>query len=197
MNPRHLVDAKPTALFTFVTAFSTANYKPAHWDSISTSISLNELLSSDKNDLPWIKFTLELMSLDVQETLLLNKVFSSQFLSQHLVREYNTLDYLQLLTLHQSVQVLCPDYAGERLGQRYLDKGIELMFTKQECPLSQFVAFAYGGQEFVRNKVKTRLNHFLDHVLVFDASGKVVKADLDQLEGVHWNDIRLNEGEKA
>lgn len=176
-RPELLINARPTVLFTYVTALATAYYKPAKWSTIQQFIIKSDLFRIERNDFPWIKFALELLSLNVYDKQMLNKVFSNDFLQTHLQRVNNTLDYLQLLMLHQAVQILRPEYDGNRLDDQFIDKAVSIMFAKQECPLQEYVENAFGGAHAVRSKLKTRQGHFIDHMVVLDTNGEaVVKA---------------------
>lgn len=166
-KPSSLSEAKPTALFTFVTAFSTANYTTENWDLIKQSIKENSMLRSNKIELPWMKFSLELISLGCYDKNLMERIFSDNFLDQHLSRDYNLLDYLQFLALYQSVVLLHPEYDGNLPSKRHLDLAIEFNFEKNEFPLSKFLSFSFGENLFY-TKMRTKFGHCLDHVIAFD-----------------------------
>lgn len=166
-KPSSLSEARPTALFTFVTAFSTANYRTENWELIKSTIKENSLLRSNKIELPWMKFSLELISLGCYDKNLMEKIFSDNFLDQHLSRDYNLLDYLQFLALYQSIVLLHPEYDGNLPSKRHLDMAIEFNFEKNDFPLSKFLSFSFGENLFY-TKMRTKFGHFLDHVMAFD-----------------------------
>lgn len=166
-NPEKISDAKPLVLFTFVTAFSTANYTAENWSTIIEHIVKNRLLRSEKNELPWLKFSVELISLGCFDEKMLEKIFDKHFLYRHLSREYNFLDHLLLLLLYQSVVLLCPGYQGPLPGPELIEKAIELSLEKTSFPLQDKLEYAYNGKDFVRTKITTRYGHLIDHVVVF------------------------------
>lgn len=167
-KPTDLSEAKPSQLFTFVSAFSTANYTTTdNWDLIKNTIKENSLLRSEKNELPWMKFSLELFSIGCYDKNLIEKLFSDEFLDRHLSRDYNLLDYLQFLVLYQSVALLHPEYDGNLPNKKHLDQAIEFNFEKNEFPLSKLLSFAFGENLFY-TKMRTKFGHFLDHVIAFD-----------------------------
>lgn len=189
-KPEFLINAKPTVLLTYVTAVSTANYKPQQWDIITTFINKNELMNLHKNGLPWIKFSLELLSIGVYNINSLSKLFNYDFLHKLLMREYNTLDYLQLLLLYQGVCTLIHDYDGSVIDDYFINKAIEITFAKQECPLKIATEHIFGGEDYVHSKVKSKYGHFVDHVIVFNENHEAVKCKNDSLKnGANMEDI--------
>lgn len=166
-KPTTLSEARPSVLFTLVTAFSSANYKTANWNLIQGAIKENSLLRSTKNEFPWMRFSVELISLGIYDKNLIEKIFSDEFLDCHLSRDYNLLDYLQFLTLYQSVVLMHPEYDGNLPSKRHLDLAIEFNFEKTDFPLSKFLSFAFGDNLFY-TKMRTKIGHCLDHVIAFD-----------------------------
>lgn len=191
-----MINARPTVLFTYVTGLATANYKPAKWSTIQQFIIKNDLFRLERKDLPWIKFALELLSLDVCDRQMLNTIFSNDFLQTHLQRENNTLDYLQLLMLHQAVQILRPEYDGNRLDDQFIDKAVSITFAKQECPLQEYVEQAFGGAHVVRNKLKTRHGHFIDHMVVLDGNGEAVERSSSEGDKEFFDEISIGSNER-
>lgn len=155
----------------------------------------NDLMNVNKNELPWIKFSLELLSIDVYNQNIFNKLFNADFLQKHLMREYNVLDYLQLLMLHQGVNTLIPDYKGILIDDYYVSKATELTFTKQDCPLKSVLEHIYGGEENVYSKVKTKYGHFIDHVIVFNENGEVATSEGLKI-GANFENIQCGLNEK-
>lgn len=193
-----LTEAKPIAIFTYVAAISTANYKPMYWESIKPLFAKNSLLQSDFNELPWIKFTLELLSIDVYNSNLIGRIFSNTFLEKYLRQDNKFLDHMQLLLLFQSVKIFYPEYDGPTLDEQYKNRAIELKLAKNECPLTDVVHYCFGGREFVYSRVRTRLGHFIDHVIVFDENGDVVKCNQNaQQLGDFYEDLPIKTNEKA
>lgn len=195
-RPELLINARPTVLFTYVTALATANYKPAKWSTIQQFIIKNDLFRIERNDLPWIKFALELLSLDVYDRQMLNTIFSTEFLQTHLQRANNTLDYLQLLMLHQAVQILRPEYDGNRLDDQFIDKAVSITFAKQECPLQEYVEHAFGGAQLVRSKLKTRQGHFIDHMVVLNENGEAVARSFREDDEEFFDEISIEPNER-
>lgn len=77
--------------------------------------------------LPWAKFCLELASLGHFEDKLLSRIFCNEFIEEYLLRENNTLDYLQLFTLHEAVNTF---YSQEyKLPPELLEKAKNLYPT--------------------------------------------------------------------
>ena len=195
-KPQLLSNAKPTALFTYVSALATANFKPPHWDRVASLILENNLIKEQKNELPWIKFFLELMSLGVYDKDMLSNLFDIDFLEKHLMRTNNKNNYLQLLLLHQAVQIFLPDYDGNTIDQQFINYATELTYNKHETPLKESVQYCFGGADFVRSNVKTRFGHFIDHIIVFDENGEPVRCQ-DLSEEQRFEDIKIHKTQRA
>lgn len=172
--PELLSSANQTILLTFVTSMSTAFYKPICWDGLKKHVLLNPILRSTKTEWPWLRFILELLVLDVTDHERLNTLCHPEFLLAQTKRGFYALDYLQILLLHQAIEILLPDYTGNRLEAHLVQKSIELQMQRQECPLKSMVEFAFGGVDNVYSQVQTKYGHYMDHLLVFDARGEVV-----------------------
>lgn len=101
-----LANARTNILFGFINCLANNNYTPdpKQWTEITRQISMNPILDAKNAALPWTKVCLELASLGYYDDRLLSRVFSKPFLDEFLSRPDNTLDYLQLLTLHEAVK---------------------------------------------------------------------------------------------
>lgn len=163
-------DASPSIIFTLVSAFSLANYTPMNWDVMSQSIAKSKLLRNPTNNLPWLKFVLEFISLGSLSENLLIKIFSDDFLTAFLARDNPTLDYLQLLSLHQIISILHPNYCGPLPDTKYIDRAIEILKKKEPSPLGESLKCAFG-EDFVVNRTVTQHGHLIDHLIAFDEGG--------------------------
>lgn len=172
-DPNELSTTKPMALLTLVNGLSVASYRPKNFDEIQKIIIDKIRYHQSKTDLPWIKFALELISLDIFVNGLINKLFQREFLDRSLSREYNTLDHLQLLTLYQCTKLLWPDYDGIQLDQSYVNRAVEVIETihgKADNTFRPFVELAFG-RECVYHGVKNQYGHVIDHLVLFDEDG--------------------------
>ncbi|XP_063831171.1 uncharacterized protein LOC135080464 isoform X1 [Ostrinia nubilalis] len=153
-DPTILSKARTNILFGFINCLSNNNYRPNpdQWDVLRKQISLNPVLDGKNFALPWTKLCLELASLGHYEDRVLERVFSKEFLKDYLSRENNTLDYLQLLTLHEAVKCFhsreysMPPETLERAKALYPVHSL----TEQ---LEEHLARGLGGREFVAKHV--------------------------------------------
>lgn len=178
-NPNLLIDCRFTILYTFVSAFSTANYCPSTWCDVSKSIYQNTIFQSDKTELPWIRFSLELMSLNSLNNDLLNKIFEYNFLMKYLARANYLLDYLQLLLLYQCSKILLPDYEGNVPEQEFLDKAINISFNYDSFPLKAMLEHGFSNEKCVLTKVKSKHGLLIDHIVAFSDGQPIHFDDFD------------------
>lgn len=76
--------------------------------------------------------------------------------------DYNLLDNLQLLLLHQAVVTLYPSYSGVLPPQNIIDtvkkhNGDHV----QQFPLQAALEKGLGGGSYVRTRLLTKLGHFI------------------------------------
>uniref|UniRef100_A0A182QAP2 RAP domain-containing protein n=1 Tax=Anopheles farauti TaxID=69004 RepID=A0A182QAP2_9DIPT len=182
----------PTSgIITIVAGFSNANYIPSNWDTVKEEILRN---SSIKNpSIPWIRYNLELLSLDIFNAKLLTHWLDPQLLEASMSRNV-LMDYLQLTELGQTLRLLYSErYQGPYPAKHYQEKSVTLMLQNNDHPLLKPLEYAFGGEEYINTQVVTDYGHVLDHVIVFDADGKAVKARVAAPEtgsAVRLEDIR-------
>lgn len=76
--------------------------------------------------------------------------------------EYNLLDHLQLLLLHQAVVTLYPEHKGPFPPKDILDKAIASNGEHtDEFPLQASLEQGCGGPAYVQTKLYTELGHFI------------------------------------
>lgn len=150
----NLSTARTNILFSFINCLSNNNFTPdpEQWEVIRKNISENPILSATNAALPWTKVCLELASLEHYDEKLLQKVFSEQFLTEYLGREKNTLDLLQLLTLHEAVHAF---YSDEyKLPEDIIQKAKDAYPVHAATDnVMNYLARGLGGEEYVAKNV--------------------------------------------
>ncbi|XP_058823220.1 uncharacterized protein LOC131684395 [Topomyia yanbarensis] len=193
LNAHSLSSIPKSGIITIVAAFSTANYKPPNWDAIKLEIQRHSTISN--NSIPWIRYNLELLSLDIFNEQLLKHYLEPSTLEKSMTRN-SIVDHLQLLELAQAVQLLYPEYSGPLPDIKYLDKALELHFENVKLPLQKPLEFAFGGEGSVLSHVISAYGQVLDHVIVFDRNGGVIKhPDLAEGKRVRIEEL-LGEGNR-
>lgn len=173
-------------MFTFVSALSNASYVTTDWAVLEENILKNGIFKNDRIELPWMKFSLELLSLGTFHEQLTRRLFSDEFLDKFFDREKNTIDYFLLLMFYQGVKLLRPDYSGPFPAQKYLEHARKLNVIT-DLPLAPSLNYIFGGRQLF-SRVWTSHGHFIDHVIGFDRDGNVL--DLNELE---VEDVLLDE----
>ncbi|XP_046401849.1 uncharacterized protein LOC124167849 [Ischnura elegans] len=178
-SPQTVEDGSAALLICLVNGFSQANYKPKNWDIIEEAILKNEHIKSGKLELPWLKFGMELASLGCFSTVLLQRIFQEEFLKKFLSREYNLIDQLQLLLLHQAVKTLYPSYVGPYPPEKMIAAASKLNGDNvEQFVLQGALEKGLGGAAYVHQGLRTHLGHFIDHVIVMRKGGYPVALNL-------------------
>ncbi|XP_053679524.1 uncharacterized protein LOC128730499 [Anopheles nili] len=182
----------PTSgIITIVAGFSNANYKPANWETFKQEIARNSTITTAS--IPWIRYNLELLSLDIFNPQLLSHWLDPQSLEVNMARNV-LIDYLQLAELDQALRLLyAGQYHGPYASKQLVEKSVTIMLQNNDHPLLKPLESAFGGQEYVSSQVVTELGHVLDHVIVFDPAGNPVKKSITPLQGdavIRLEDIR-------
>ncbi|CAH0756657.1 unnamed protein product [Diatraea saccharalis] len=190
--PTTLSNARPNILFSFVNCLSNNNYTPSPeaWSELRKQISLNPVLNSTNSTLPWPKFCLELASLNHYEDKVLNRVFSKEFLEEHLSRNNNNLDYLQLLTLHEAVKCFHT--------KEYSLPPETLAVAKTKYPthsstdqLLQYLATALGGKEYIAKNVLLPNGIIADIVICLKGGYPISLTVPEDLERVPYEQLNI------
>lgn len=175
-NHAHLSSCKIACLLTFVDGFSTANYKSENWEIMKSLLHENPLLSSKRTDLPWMRFTLELLALDFHSDILLGKIFKPELTERYLSNDKpRFIDYSQLILLWQAVTLLKYNYNGPKLDQKFIDDATISNATKPNETCLNFLANMFGGRNFIQTNVTSSHGHCLDFVISFDNSGNPIE----------------------
>ncbi|ETN59204.1 hypothetical protein AND_009201 [Anopheles darlingi] len=170
-----------SGIITIVAGFSNANYAPSNWATLRQEIARNSTITNSA--MPWIRYNLELLSLDIFNEELLAHWLEPKTLETSMSRNV-VVDYLQLAELAQTLRLLYGNkYHGHYPPQHFIDKSLTLMLQSNEQPLLQPLAVAFGGEEFVSTHVVTEHGHVLDYVLTFDANGNAIPRPSKPFDG--------------
>ncbi|XP_037034884.1 uncharacterized protein LOC119073484 [Bradysia coprophila] len=167
-NAKLVINCKTTSLITLVTTLSQANYKPKNWNNVRPLILERlSLVNDNRSNLPWVKVSIELLSLGIECPSIWDKVFSNEFLKLDLKRDRRKR-LLRILELYQHVKVFTDYNVDKRINMKYLTEAKQELFSIMEHPMQQYLELAFGGPSFVYTKVQTHLGHIIDHVIAFD-----------------------------
>uniref|UniRef100_A0A182M1N2 RAP domain-containing protein n=1 Tax=Anopheles culicifacies TaxID=139723 RepID=A0A182M1N2_9DIPT len=184
----------PTSgIITIVAGFSNANYRPGNWERIKEEIARNTTITT--GSIPWIRYNLELLSLDILNPQLLSYWLDPHAQDANMARNV-LVDYLQLSELGQTLSLLYSgQYQGPYPAKQYVEKSVMLLLQNNDHPLLKPLEFAFGGAEYVSTQVVTEQGHVLDHVIVFNADGNPVKKCVPSEEGstIRLEDLRQPE----
>lgn len=172
-NPDILKECKVSSFLSVVSGMANAEYKPMGWSCIQEALMSNTtLIGKERMELPWIRLAVDFAVLDIFCPDLLQYVFEEEFLRQFLARDYNLLDRLQLLLLHQAVVTLYPSYSGVLPPQDIIETVIARNGDHvQQFPLQAALEKGMGGGSYVWTRLVTKLGHFIDHLVVMRKGG--------------------------
>lgn len=185
-SPQVIETATPGFVITLLSALSIANYITADWELLKDQVLKNPLFQSSKIELPWLKIAIDFMALGGWHQPLIERLFRDDFLEKYFSREKNAIDHYLMLNLYIAVRTLRPDYSGAFPSQKYVSQ-IEDMPQNVETPLEDSLRYIYG--DAVVSRVMTKLGHFIDHVIVFDAAERKPVAVTDVPEKVLVEDL--------
>lgn len=169
-NHANLSSCKLAGVIALVQGLSTANYKPQNWEIIKSLIHENPVIHTDRTDYPWTKFALYLMTLGFHSNILLEKIFSSEYLEKNLVIGEKYLNYMQFLLLWQSVKLLIPDYDGPLPDQKFINEAITMNRTRINESFDKLLSEAFGGTDIIQRNVLSSHGHCLDFTISFDVN---------------------------
>lgn len=150
-NPAVFLESHPLSLSELVSGFALANHKPSIWNETKEII-----LNQDPNrldDPTLCYFTYCLASLDVFDTNLIKKVFTSDqnpiFMSFHYLKTFQALC--------QCVQILYPEYNGPWPSKELIEsfESLDMLDKLKAYPLLPALEKISGGPSFIRNNLKT------------------------------------------
>ncbi|XP_071650536.1 uncharacterized protein [Temnothorax longispinosus] len=171
-QPNLLKNASYFRVSIFLEGLINADYKPVFWDIIRDAILANKVENKVFNR-SMIKFALHLIALDCYSPSLISKVFSQIIKANESVRN---IHMRELLLLYQSVKTLYPMYNGPWPSQDILEHAISIHKTLLSPILPTFslktaLELALGGPQYVHNDLRTKLGHYIDHVVVMRKGG--------------------------
>uniref|UniRef100_A0A336MCK0 CSON009559 protein n=1 Tax=Culicoides sonorensis TaxID=179676 RepID=A0A336MCK0_CULSO len=167
MNPKYIETVTAGYVFTLVGALSIAHYAPVEWLTIKDHVLQNPVFENERVDMPWLKFVLDLLVLDVWKPDLIERIFAPEFLRQYFARDNNDLDYSLLLILYQVVTTIKKDeYQGPLPDMKYIRKAEELNQTDDQL-LGPSLKYIYSNFSIL-SKARTRLGHNIEYVIVLD-----------------------------
>nr|XP_029734193.1 uncharacterized protein LOC109413932 [Aedes albopictus] len=187
-----------SGIIAVVAAFSNADYRPSNWEVLKSEITRHSFIENPA--IPWIRYNLELLSLGIYNQQLLEQYLEPLALERSMNRN-TVVDYLQLLELSRTLQLLFPEYDGPLPEKRYIEKGTVLLLQNNELPLQKPLEMIFGGEGSVLPQVTSDYGHVLDHVLVFDREGRIVKQpilfdDEEQQQAARIEDI-ISRGQRV
>ncbi|XP_072744729.1 uncharacterized protein [Anoplolepis gracilipes] len=168
-RPNLLKDASYFKVSIFLEGFINADYKPVFWDTIRDAILANEVENKSFRK-SMIRFALYLTALDCYSPNLLKKVFSENIKTAN--ETMKNIYARELLLLYQSVKTLYPTYDGPWPSQDILEYAtVSVSRFLPTCSVRAALELALGGPQYIHNDLKTRLGHYIDHVVVMRKGG--------------------------
>ncbi|XP_051160940.1 uncharacterized protein LOC127281325 [Leptopilina boulardi] len=151
-------------LDVFVSAMAMCDYKSIFWDVIQELILNNNSIDSYENI---TELVVNLAILDSYSDKLLRLI-----LEKNTNIEWMPADQkLKILKLYQIIKTLYLDYDGPRPLEDKLELLVDWnQYNYKKSPIYKALEIAVGGSEYIESKVKTKLGHFIDHVILWDKS---------------------------
>ncbi|XP_046423643.1 uncharacterized protein LOC124181288 isoform X1 [Neodiprion fabricii] len=176
-NPGVLLKCSKKIVMCFVISLASFNYKPMFWKSMQPTIL--EIVHKDQvESTKLLEFAVNLAVFDCFEPNMIDKLFSENFLKSELSRnKYRT--HWNVLLLYQSVQTLCLIPVKKSPPRRILEDAIKANeATNKNSSLLPALEKAMGGSQYVICNLKTKLGHYIDHIVIMRKGGYAVALNL-------------------
>ncbi|KAL6417581.1 hypothetical protein ACFW04_013571 [Cataglyphis niger] len=162
-EPNLLKDAPYFKISIFLKGLTNADYKPVFWDTIRDAILANEVENKPFRK-SMIRFALHLTALDCYSPNLIKKVFSENIKANDKMKDIYARE---ILLLYQSTKTLYPTYDGPWPSQDILKYAIDNVSPiLPTYSMRAALELALGGPQYIHNDLRTRLGHYIDHVIV-------------------------------
>lgn len=168
---RHLQKATLSEILCFLWALITVDYKPVFWDDIKKIIlerNIAEVCSYNMQ----LRFAVALTALECYYPELIEQVFTTD--TTHLELECHTEQMQLLLELYQAVKTLYPMYDAAFPDHNTIECIKSLSSNNEEISLKTPLAAALGSHQYLRTKLKTKLGHIIDYVVVIGLNGQPI-----------------------
>ncbi|XP_019700557.1 uncharacterized protein LOC105190972 isoform X2 [Harpegnathos saltator] len=160
----------------FLEGLVNADYKPLFWDTIKDTIMENIKIDNGPYNRLFIRLALHLVALDCYSSNLLNYVFSIFIRNNEPLRDVYTRE---ILLLYQSVKTLYPMYNGSWPQEHLLEYANTIKLIPPTYSLQPGLERALGGPQYVHNNLRTKLGHYIDHVVVMRKGGYPIAINID------------------
>lgn len=176
----------------FLAPFAVANYKPQNFNKMMNVLlptqnvviyryssrdllittNLNDIYFKESdNNLLWYRFAVDCASLGFYPISLISQLFQESFINKHFGKVTNNLDWLQLDTLHRSVRIECPEYAGPYPSPSMTEQSHRIIFEAaiqktSQSTVEKALQIALGGLQYVASGFLTKSGHFIGKFVI-------------------------------
>ncbi|XP_046593812.1 uncharacterized protein LOC107224312 [Neodiprion lecontei] len=165
-NPVVLSKCSEINIRVLVIALATADYKPIFWETMQEIIS--KIVDKDQftSSALLLDFAVSMAVLDCYNPRVIKEIFSENFLSTEMLKNETQTSW-NFLLLYQSIQTLCSTPVGKSPPERLLETAICYNTASvKNSSLLPALEQAMGGSQFVTSNLRTRLGHYIDHVIM-------------------------------
>lgn len=157
----------PFYLLQYVSSLSHANYKPQSFESIKPLILNNPVIDMNKK-ISWIKFAVELASLDCYSDKILSKIYNEDFSSELLAKQNHKIDYIQLLYLHYAVFYFYPSFKNLNTPDYILKGAMDVLKMKDvDNNIASCLELALGGEKYFASNVKIPSGFIIGELILY------------------------------
>ena len=160
-NPGLILKMDSKTLSTFIYSLASFAYQPLFWESIRQLIAENKNLESSSDSF-LINLVSSLATLDYYPNNLISMVFELRKLQNRKLKlsvQYN------FCLLYQLVSVFHPDFPTHQISNNvsyFLMDFLKYEASQlNEFPLLPDLVKAFGGTEYIKNNIGTKLGHYI------------------------------------
>lgn len=185
----HLQNATFSEILCFLWALTTVDYKPVFWNDIKKVIFERNITKICSHNIQ-LRFAVALTALDCYYPELIERVFTID--TKQAEYQFDSEEMQLLLELYQGVKTLYSMYARALPDQNTMECITSLSKNNEEISLKLPLAAALGGQQYVKTKLKTKLGHIIDYVVVMGSNGQpiVIEDNMDCISTEFIEDMK-------
>ncbi|CAG9764794.1 unnamed protein product [Ceutorhynchus assimilis] len=171
LNPETEQDAAD--IYSIVVNMVLTDYRPAHWDNLKSWMSsAKNLATANRREIIWIRFAAALCILDICKIDILSRALNETYVTHILDKGFQS-DFENYFAIWQYLTAYKPDLVQLLPSQVNPKNLVKDALRKEVFPLDGALQTAFGGKEFVKTNLFSKLGVQIDHAIIFSNGSPV------------------------